>query len=394
MSSLQFALIPAAALAAAESLYKLYNSIQEARQRRQMLALLKEISDKLDTVISRQDEILLELRDLRVKFRFDVRKEFIYALEVSLGSYRSQLNIKAASIGHQPAKASLAEISTLADPVEKLSFDLLGYGPAGFTGAMATALLLHSIFGLQRELGAAVSKVDIREMAYLREWERAFAHWYDAANADGLAFALTALGAARVKLHQEIDGHTRRVDLDWYNTGRTVDQDADRCEVWGLRTLVISGDIKTGFSDSYETARTANRNCRYRRGDDGPRGDRGGGGGSKLSHLGEEQFWLDLPEDARWMAGYDPEDPYNIPTNLLNAPSEESETLYLKASEIAFGKASKQLIPVNHPITQALQAKREEWLALVAQEAKLRTFSEFVEKTRAEFAARALQLGR
>lgn len=356
---------PTTVVAVAQAAYKLWSASQDAKVQKEIVKLLKQINEKLDVIIRKQNQILAELKAMQIQFRIDLRNEFIKSLEVDLFAYQSELNVEVGRLESTSTRDSLARIAALAQPLRLISFRFMGYGLPAFTGAIGSALLLSSIYALMRSMGANARRVDAEELSFLNEWDARLAEWLKPEVGDGIAAAIKIIQAERLAVEKHVAEHARRIFLEWFDTGEEYYTGDNRvCDVHQERFLVISGDLQTGFSDVYESGRT---NPRYQCRRDG----HWNRFGPAVGAVGNLEPSFEASAAAATAAEYDPEDPFNIPDgdNAIELPVPK-QSYYANAGYLAYGSFDK-LVPVNHPITQSLNKKREEWIAVLERESNL-----------------------
>lgn len=241
----------AAAIEVAEAAYKMWKGLQEERRQRRTVQMIKEINIKLDIVIRKQDEILAELKAMRVYFRDELRRQFLSEVEIGMMSHRSALAVIVSLIDVDRG-AAFERVRELEHPTRTFSFNLLQRGSAAFTASFSAAVLHLSVLSLLRELGARVRVIDSLELAFLDEWESHFLKWFHPDTADGLAYPLRLLRQEREGLQSEIENFPRRIAYGSTNTGRYHTSGRKHCQIHRQRTLVITGDLSSGFSDYLE----------------------------------------------------------------------------------------------------------------------------------------------
>jgi hypothetical protein len=352
---------PTTVVAIAQAAYKLWSASQEAKIQKEIVSLLRQINAKLDVIIRNQHQILAELRSMQIQFRIDLRTEFIKSLEVDLFAYQSELNVEVGRLDASSSRESLPRISALAQPLRLLSFRFMGYGLPAFTGAIGSALLLSSVYALMRSLGANGRKVDAEELSYLNEWDARLSEWLKPESEDGITAAINATVRQRQEIERYIESHPKRIFLEWFDTGEEYYTDRRSCKVGQERFLVITGDLQSGFSDCYEAGRTnPTWSCVPE-----PWNRHGPAVGAVATlQPSFKTIAIEVPE-------YDPEDPFVIPddTEAVELPVAK-QSYYANAGFIAYGSLDRA-VPVNHPVTQALTLKREEWIGLLERESNL-----------------------
>jgi hypothetical protein len=360
---------PTTVVAVAQAAYKLWSASQEARNQKEILSLLRQINTKLDIIIRNQYQILAELKSMKIQFRIDLRNEFIKSLEVDLFAYQSEVNVEVGRLDSSSSRDSLARIAALAQPLRLLSFRFLGYGLPAFTGAIGSALLLSSVYALMRSLGANRRKVDAEELSYLNEWDARLREWLKPESADGITAAINATARQRQEIEIYATNHAKRIFLEWFDTGEEYYTHNRTCKVGQERFLVITGDLQNGFSDSYESGQTNPKwRCEFDYPPDPP-GDRRHRHGPAVGAVAT--FQPSFKSTARETPEYDPEDPFVIPdeTEAFELPVLK-QSYYANAGFIVYGSLDRA-VPVNHPVTQALSLKREEWIGLIESESNL-----------------------
>lgn len=353
---------PTTVVAVAQAAYKLWSASQDAKIQKEIINLLKEINKKLDVIIRTQHQILAELKAMQIQFRIDLRNEFIKSLEVDLFAYQSEINVEVGRLDTSSPREALPRIAALAQPLRLLSFRFMGYGLPAFTGAIGSALLLSSIYGLMRSMGANGRKVDAEEVSFLNEWDSRLTEWLTPESGDGIAAAINGTVMERQAIEKHVADHQRRIFLEWFATGEENYSGNRTCYVHQERYLVIDGDLRVGFSDHYENGRT---DPRYRCRSQHP--NRFGPAVGAVAALTPsfESRKIDAPKD------YDPEEPFVIPDayEALELPVPK-QSYYANAGYLAFGSFD-EAAPVNHPVTQALNRQREVWIAILERESNL-----------------------
>lgn len=367
---------PATVVAVAKVAYNLWQSSQEARIKKQTIKLLKQMNKKIDLVIQKQNEILNELKSLKVFFKEEFRVQFLREVEIGMISIRSSLDVVSDLI-IVDRKEALERIKELELPTRTFCFNLLERGSAAFTISFAGAVVHLTVLNLMRELGTKERVIRTLELGFLDKWEERFLLWFDVDNPEGLLLPLRLLGEVRESLQGQIDAHPRNIGLGAIDTGTQVYHGRRTCEIHRDRTLVITGDIKSGFADFYQDGSPYESKVCYSE----PR-DHFGPAAGAVPEMLFKSYDVKNPLSLHFPDNFDAE-------GLLG---DDSFSYYNNASKIAFGTETTLNVPVNHPITQALNRLRDQWIAAVADETAFAAFLKVVQDTRQQLAARASDL--
>lgn len=363
---------PATAIMVAEASYKMWKSAQEARKAGETVKLLKQIGAKLDVVIRKQDEVLTELRSLKVFFQDELRRQFLNEVQFGMAAHRDSFEVVASLVGVDN-NAALSRVKELELPTRNFSFNLLQRGVAAFTVALPAAVLHLAVLNLQRELHVKEQVIKTLELAFLAQWEEQFLRWFQPDHREGLLFPLRLLREAREALQQQIEAYARLVPLGSFDTGREHHSERKSCQIHRQRTLVVTGDLKSGFADHYEDGAdfvsTKCQNVPW---------DRFGPSAGAVPEL--------------LLSNYDPTDPLSLVSREDLEKMVPTGSYYQNAKMIAYGVDGEGVVPVNHPHTQALNTLRTRWITALADETGFAAFVKIVQDTRAEFATRAKEL--
>lgn len=378
---------PGTVIMLAQAAYKLWGAANKEKELKKIVALLKEINGKLDTIIHKQDQILAELREMRIQFKLDLRNEFINALQVDLAAFQSEINVEAGQIGAISNREALMDLAKIAKDLRHLSFRFLGYGLPALTGTMASALLLATIYSLMRQLGANLRSVNSEELSFLEEWDNRLAQWFDPNQQEGIAFALNLITTERQALQDKIDAHPRRVSLGYFRTGEEHYSHSRNatCKIHQERILVISGDLNSGFSDTYELgAIDRYRECVR---------DRPNLHGPAVGAVGELLPAFEPKELRSYSVDlYDPERPFDLPfEDDIQPIADRSNSYYENAGKLAFGSSGVSA-PVNHAITVALNKQRDVWISVLEHETQLSSLNKILGALREALKGRRTEL--
>jgi hypothetical protein len=379
---------PGTLLAAAEGGYKIWKGLQEARKKEKIIAELGKITDLLHDVIKRQDQILTELKNLRIHIREDMRAEFLFALDAELHEIMRRVETQ---MGRLPSVNRRVVLNTLVNEgfmgkIESIVWRMDRYGASAVTGSLAAAIYFVCFIGLLRELGANRRSVDSTEQSFLKIWDQKFfGVWLDENQLGSLIRTISEISREKQDIKTKIDNHPRRVPLGFHRTHRRVFSHGYFCDRGADHFLIISGDLEHGFTGSIVLENSRLFDCE---------GGSGYGGhppflpGQIESESSSSE--ADSGEDVQEVY---PDEDVLTEQDVAIVENEASDIFRLdKALEEAYRKEGISKLLVDHEIVNGLNTQVRQWKTLVEQEARLRVLIAWVEEIRRSFEERRGEL--
>lgn len=133
---------------------------------------LREINDKLSTVVSLQKQILSEIRALRIHFDQALYEAFLTDVSRDLQAQLLRYDVVSAGISNpgQLAGEQRQKLQPLLDDVEQTAFKLLTYGPAVYQASGAAMVLLKTLYTLLKTNEASRKRAFSKFSSRVREW--------------------------------------------------------------------------------------------------------------------------------------------------------------------------------------------------------------------------------
>lgn len=208
---------------------------------------LREIGEQLSTVIQLQQQILGEIRRLRLYFREALRAEWIHHVSVELAGQADRFDVVMAGVedGTEIPPATRQRLVGLLAEVQQTAFELRHYGVAAYQSTYSAMCLMKAICAVldwnKDEQAAAFSK-----------FVRSAADWLDPKHGDSVVGLLNRVKAERSSIRRRLEKKPREYHIGFGSSSGEL-----RCtwEDW----LVIVGSLGDGYSGHVEQRK---RECR------------------------------------------------------------------------------------------------------------------------------------
>lgn len=231
---------PQLVLSAGQAMADLVGEVSGILAREKELALLNEISGKLDIVLRNQERILSEIQALRIFVQDTFRNETIQTMNALAGSYASLSRSK-------PDSAHRAEYVAFHSRLVEITNNLAGRDTPAYIAHSAGVTMALAIEHLYPGYYDRTRFETAREV-----FKKAYDHWLDPANAESI---VTIIATTKAEVDRRAAALKARPLVVEYAT------DSDNCTV--TTTVRISGSLATGYTGTVSTDR-------YCRPDDNP----------------------------------------------------------------------------------------------------------------------------
>ena len=228
-------------------------SISELGREDKYLAELKSISNLLDQVIQGQEDILRELRALRVEIREDLRSELISLLINEFYGYASAIETQIGRVpmsGRRAVHKELIQRDYLAN-LEKLCWRMEDYGLPAATAALSSSIYFIWYIGVLCDLGASPRGLRSLKASFLRGWDqRFFYHWITEGVPGSLPARIKSEQILQGGIKTQVEDHQRKIHLGFLQTGYVTCPRSVDYKVGHDHFLNITGNLESGFSGS------------------------------------------------------------------------------------------------------------------------------------------------